>query len=75
MKWLFQKPMLVIEEKVDQGKPDDHIEKMAEGSVDSKLYWDYFRSGDSLCAIIWLVMGFLLSQILYSVSEYWLSDW
>ena len=66
-----------MEEKVDQGKPDADAqkEKMAEGSVDGRLYWEYFRSGDSICAIIFLLFGFLASQILYSVSEVWLSTW
>jgi hypothetical protein len=54
---------------------ESQVEKMAVGSVSLKTYWEYYRSGDSLCGMILVFLGFIFSQILYTASDYWLSHW
>lgn len=50
-------------------------EAMAEGSVGGKIYWNYFKAGDSLCQISFLVAAFLVNQLIISGTDYWLSIW
>ena len=50
-------------------------EQMAGGSVTAKTYWDYFKSGNSYFGITMLALGFIFSQTLYSIADYWLSYW
>jgi len=60
----------------DEKLPENQDEKMATGSVNSRLYWDYFSSGNShLLGIGILVFAFIFNQILFSASEIWLSSW
>ncbi len=50
-------------------------ENMDEGSVNWKTYWEYFKAGDSLCQVSFLIAAFLINQILISSTDYWLSIW
>jgi len=61
--------------KKEEEQQESQVEKMASGSVSLKTYWEYYRSGDSLCGMIMVFVGFVLSQILYSASDWWLAIW
>ncbi|ODN02388.1 Multidrug resistance-associated protein 4 [Orchesella cincta] len=63
------------EETVDCDKPDAKNENMAEGRVTAKTYWGYFKQGDSVLGISFLATAFLLTQVLISLTDYWLSLW
>ncbi len=59
---------------------EDAVQKKQEerkdvGSVDMSLYLRYFRSGGSYMQMGGLVVGFLVSQILFNFTDYWLSRW
>lgn len=64
-----------FEETKDCDKPDAKKENMAEGRVTAKTYWSYFKAGDSVFGISFLITGFLLTQILVCCNDYWLSLW
>ena len=71
--FLLQNPGAL--EAASTDKPEAAAEQMAGGSVTAKTYWDYFKSGNSYFGITMLALGFLFSQTLYSVADYWLSYW
>lgn len=59
---------------------EDAVQKKQEerkdvGSVDMSLYLRYFRSGGSYLAMGGLVVGFVVSQLLFNFTDYWLSRW
>jgi hypothetical protein len=62
-------------DKLVKEKPEEQVEEMAVGSVTAGVYLDYFRSGDSILGIVFLIFGFVLTQVLLSISEIWLSMW
>jgi hypothetical protein len=61
--------------KKEDVPPQVQVEFMASGSVSSKIYWKYFKASKSLCSSFLLVIGFILSQTLISLCDYWLSYW
>ncbi|OXA60234.1 Multidrug resistance-associated protein 4 [Folsomia candida] len=61
--------------KKEEEVRDSQEEKMTVGCVSLKTYWQYFRSGNSIAGMILVFTGFLVSQLLYTASDYWLSHW
>ena len=57
-----------------EGK-DDREETMAVGSVGSKVYWQYFRSGASFYYLAAVILVTSASQVVYNYNDYWLSLW
>ncbi|CAG7835020.1 unnamed protein product, partial [Allacma fusca] len=55
--------------------PERKDETMAGGTVNGRIYKDYFGAGGSILAVVCLILGFLIYQGLYSFSDYWLSFW
>ena len=39
------------------------------------LYWQYFRAGGGYLSAFFLMINFIVTQILFSGSEYWLTLW
>lgn len=50
-------------------------EAKAVGSVGLGMYFRYFRSGGSIITIVFLVLAFLTTQVLYNGVDYWVSLW
>lgn len=57
-----------------EGK-EDREETMAIGSVGSKVYWQYFRSGASFIYLAAVIVITTASQLVYNYNDYWLSLW
>lgn len=57
-----------------EGK-NDREETMAYGSVGSKVYWQYFRSGASFFYLAAVIVVTSASQLVYNYNDYWLSLW
>ncbi|EFX68457.1 ATP-binding cassette, sub-family C, member 4 [Daphnia pulex] len=58
-----------------QEKPAFAEESRSSGSVSLKVYWEYFRSGGSCIYLLLFTFTCLLTQILFSGSDYWLTLW
>lgn len=54
---------------------EDREETMAIGSVGSKVYWEYFRSGASIYFLFFVLLITAASQTVYNYTDYWLSEW
>ncbi|CAL8129140.1 unnamed protein product [Orchesella dallaii] len=63
------------EVKKDVQRRRTQVEHMAAGSINMRTYWDYFRLGNSYLGMISLLIGFIVSQLLYSFTDYWLAYW
>ena len=54
---------------------EDREETMASGSVGSRVYWEYFRSGASVFFILFVAAVSTASQVTFNYTDYWLSGW
>lgn len=63
------------EVKEDAETRASQVEKMASGAVSWKTYWKYFKLGNSPFAMVSVFLGFIVSQILYSSTDWWLAFW
>ncbi|KAK4317272.1 hypothetical protein Pmani_011632 [Petrolisthes manimaculis] len=61
------------EEENDKGQIGS--EMRSHGTVKSKVYMQYLRAGSGWCVIIILIILNVLTQILFSGTDYWLSYW
>lgn len=62
-----------VQDELGQGMTRE--EKSKEGTISSKVYWDYLRSGASV-PLIFLIFGFALAtQGLFHFTDLWLADW
>ncbi|XP_044728782.1 ATP-binding cassette sub-family C member 4-like [Chrysoperla carnea] len=50
-------------------------EEMESGTLDTQLYFDYFRAGGNICQRLILILILILSQVICSANDYWLSYW
>ncbi len=50
-------------------------ESRSTGSVSFSIYWQYFTSGGGIISIFFLILSCLITQALFSGSDYWLSIW
>ncbi|CAL8127066.1 unnamed protein product [Orchesella dallaii] len=66
---------VVVERFNENDIPEDNIEKIIEGSVSSKTYWTYCRSGDSILGFLFVTCSFFVAQIIVTANDYWLSHW
>lgn len=57
----------------EQVPSDDEVEKTSQLAMTT--YRQYFQAGGSSLSLIMLVCSFVICQILYSGSDYWLSLW
>ncbi|XP_054158234.1 ATP-binding cassette sub-family C member 4-like, partial [Oppia nitens] len=64
-------------ESANFGETDEKIaeENKAQGSINSRVYWEYIRSGAGPVLLIVGITSTLLSQVLQHYSDYWLSEW
>ncbi|XP_035703251.1 multidrug resistance-associated protein 4 isoform X2 [Folsomia candida] len=56
-------------------KPEKQSEKMLAGSVTGKTYLEYFNTAESFIGLVFLIVSFLMAQVLLSGNDYWLSFW
>lgn len=45
------------------------------GSLDTKLYWKYFRAAGSLCQIFFLILILVTAELICIGNDIWLSYW
>ncbi|KAK3702318.1 hypothetical protein RRG08_008706 [Elysia crispata] len=50
-------------------------EERETGSVDLKVFTEYFKAGAGICFFTLLVLFVLLAQVLYVASDWWLARW
>ncbi len=56
-------------------KPAFAEEARQTGSVGLAVYWQYFRAGAGCFSSFILVINFIVTQIVFNGSDYWLSLW
>ncbi|KAK8736319.1 hypothetical protein OTU49_004939, partial [Cherax quadricarinatus] len=61
----------------DDGEPEDSTrsETRAEGSVRGAVYLEYFLAGGGWILLIILFIANVLTQVIFSGTDYWLSYW
>jgi ATP-binding cassette subfamily C (CFTR/MRP) protein 4 len=62
-----------VEEKQPEQK--EVAEMRSVGSVSSKVYSAYLRSGGNCCVILTMVMLFIMAQALASGCDYFITYW
>jgi ATP-binding cassette subfamily C (CFTR/MRP) protein 4 len=62
-----------VDEK--QLDPEEVAEMRTVGTVTSKVYGMYLRSGGNWCVILTTVILFILTQVLASGCDYWITYW
>ena len=60
----------VIEEKAAFAEED-----RTKGAVSGRIYWDYFRAGGGALSFILLAASCIVTQVLFSGTDYWLTLW
>ncbi|XP_046597102.1 ATP-binding cassette sub-family C member 4 isoform X2 [Neodiprion lecontei] len=50
-------------------------EKVATGIISTGIYKSYFLAGGNICSLIFLVIIFIIAQVMISASDYWLTYW
>nr|WEU39104.1 NIES ABC protein [Daphnia magna] len=63
-----------VKEKKEE-KPTFAEESRSSGSVSPKVYWEYFRSGGSCMSLFTMTVTCIITQVLFSGSDYWLTLW
>ncbi|XP_045033102.1 ATP-binding cassette subfamily C member 4 isoform X3 [Daphnia magna] len=63
-----------VKEKKEE-KPTFAEESRSSGSVSPKIYWEYFRSGGSCMSLFTMTVTCIITQVLFSGSDYWLTLW
>ena len=53
----------------------DNNEAVATGRFSNKIYKKYFQNGGSICALIALLVMFILSQVTMTGNDYWVTYW
>lgn len=67
--------------KENQTNPEEEkellkeLEASSKGKVKGSLFVNYFKSAKRPCTMIFLLASFLLTQILASVADIWISYW
>lgn len=67
-------------DKIPQDKNDKPFTRITDeqkklGSVGIGIYFRYFKAGGSYVIIFLLIVGFLVTQVLFNFTDYWLSQW
>ncbi|XP_069950148.1 ATP-binding cassette sub-family C member 4-like isoform X3 [Cherax quadricarinatus] len=71
-----EKSQLLLND-TDDGEPEDSTrsETRAEGSVRGAVYLEYFLAGGGWILLIILFIANVLTQVIFSGTDYWLSYW
>ncbi|GFG33086.1 hypothetical protein Cfor_12110, partial [Coptotermes formosanus] len=59
----------------EQPEPKQVAEMRTVGSVSSKVYSAYLRSGGNCCVILTVTLLFVMAQVLASGCDYWITYW
>lgn len=59
----------------EKNEPEEFKEHRSSGKVSNKVYISYFRATGNVIFILFLLLLFILSQILCSLSDYFLTYW
>lgn len=51
------------------------LEASSRGKIAGSMLLNYFKSANQLCILAFLISSFLLTQILVSVADIWISYW
>ena len=55
--------------------PKSVEESRSTGTVPLSIYWKYFRSGSNHCTLFLLLLSSVVTQVLFTGSDYWLNIW
>ncbi|CAG9827192.1 unnamed protein product [Diabrotica balteata] len=69
------KKKLYIENQGEKEAPALVKEEKGVGKVTTYVYMNYIRAGGSLCKVLLLLLAFILSQVLDTSSEYFVTIW
>ncbi|CAG0884511.1 unnamed protein product [Darwinula stevensoni] len=50
-------------------------ETRSRGNVSMRIYWDYMRAGAGWFSVILLILTNIITQAVFSASDWWLSHW
>lgn len=60
-------------DKSDEGQVGTEVRSI--GSVKAGVYLEYFLAGGGWCLLITLFVANIITQVLFSGTDYWLSYW
>ncbi|PNF14801.1 putative multidrug resistance-associated protein lethal(2)03659 [Cryptotermes secundus] len=72
---IFRQTSISSVNSVEVTEPKEVAEMRTVGSVTSKVYGTYLRSGGNWCIILTTVLLFILTQALASGCDYWITYW
>lgn len=64
-----------VEKPKENLKKQDLGEKMATGALNSQVYWEYFKIGNSPIGLFLLISICASAQVAISATEFWMSFW
>ena len=68
------KPVLPVTQPAKAN--DDNDEEAGEsGNVKWRTYWEYFHAGSTCCTIFLVIFSNVLTQALFTGSDFWLQIW
>jgi len=70
---LHESPVIVTRRKSSAPKVVE--EARASGNVKLSLYWKYFQAGSNCCTFSFLIFTNIVTQILFTGSDWWLNFW
>ncbi|CAH4030805.1 unnamed protein product [Pieris brassicae] len=65
----------VVDGAQENEEPEETAELMEKGRVPSSIYRKYFHAGGSWCLLIFTVIFILITQIVTSAGDLWLTHW
>lgn len=61
--------------KITKGEPIEEVETYFTGNVSKSVYLSYIFAGDNICQLSFLVLTTVLTCIVGSGGDYWISYW
>jgi hypothetical protein len=71
----FKQPPNSTDPDMELEQPFEVDEEMTHGDISWRVYWSYFSSGSSCCAIIVLIVAGILTQVVFTATDFWLQFW
>lgn len=64
-----------LDDGKSQAEPPEVAEMRSKGTVGARVYMAYLTAGGNCCTMIFLQVMFLMTQLMISSGDYWLSYW
>lgn len=68
-----QEIQTIIRQPLQQPMNADELRSV--GDIGLSLYWKYIRAGSNCCSLLFIIILNLVTQFLFTGSDYWLQYW